>query len=124
MLSNFFAASFKGLVKSSKNYDLRMARLVSIIGDGNVRRNMTGLNVASRETMKNAQVIDYVAPGSFDAAFKEIRPDSTVCIIAALTDLLLSGGDSGTIFATIDPILNSFRTKVFDLCATRPNLEV
>ena len=101
-----------------------MARLVSIIGDGNVRRNMTGLNVASRETMKSAQVIDYIAPGSFDTAFKEIRPESTVCIIAALTDLLLSGGDSGTIFATIDPILNSFRTKVYDLCVARPNLEV
>ena len=70
-----------------------MAPLFSIIGDGNVRRNMTGLNIASRETMKTAQVIDYVAPGSLDNAFKEIRPDSTVCIIAALTDLLLSGGD-------------------------------
>ena len=43
-----------------------MSRLISIIGDGNVRRNMTGLNVASREAMKSAQVIDYAAPTSFD----------------------------------------------------------
>ena len=75
--------------------------LFSIIGDGNVRRNMTGLNIASRESMKAAQVIDYAAPGSFDDAFKEIRPESTVCIIAALTDLLLSGGGGGTVFASI-----------------------
>ena len=101
-----------------------MARLVSIIGDGNVRRNMTGLNMASRESMKKAQVIDHVVPGSFDQAFKEIRPKSTVCIIAALTDLLLSGGDGGTIYATIDPILASFRDKVYNLCTTRPDLEV
>ena len=101
-----------------------MAPLFSIIGDGNVRRNMTGLNIASRKTMTTAQVIDYVAPGSLDNAFKEIRPDSTVCIIAALTDLLLSGGDSGTVFATIDPILDSFRAKTFNLCTSRPNLEV
>ena len=46
-----------------------MARLISIIGDGNVRRNMTGLNVASRESMKKAQIIDYAAPSSFDDAF-------------------------------------------------------
>ena len=39
-----------------------MARLISIVGDGNVKRNMTGLNTASRESMKNAQVINYVAP--------------------------------------------------------------
>ena len=101
-----------------------MARLISIIGDGNVRRNMTGLNVASRESMKKAQIIDYQAPSSFDDAFKEIRAESSVCIIAAVTDLLLSGGDSGTIFSTIDPILDTFRNKVYSLCTARPDLEV
>ena len=100
-----------------------MSRLISIIGDGNVRRNMTGLNVASREAMKSAQVIDYAAPTSFESVFNEIRADSTVCIIAALTDLLLSGGDGGTIFSTIDPILDSFRARVFHLCTARPNLQ-
>ena len=101
-----------------------MSRLISIIGDGNVKRNMTGLNIASRENMKKAQVIDYVAPNSFDDAFREIREESTVCIIAATTDLLLSGGDTGTIYSTIDPILAAFRNKVFNLCTTRPTLEV
>ena len=101
-----------------------MSRLISIIGDANVRRNMTGLNVASREAMKNAQIIDYIPPTSFDSAFNEIRPEAEVCIIAALTDLLLSGGDGGTIFATVDPILDSFRSKVFNLCTTRPALQV
>ena len=100
-----------------------MSRLISVIGDGNVRRNMTGLNIASRENMKNAQVIDYLPPASFDSAFNEVRPESTVCIIAALTDLLLSGGDSGTIFASIDPILDAFRTKVFSFCSARPTLQ-
>ena len=100
-----------------------MSRLISIIGDANVKRNMTGMNIASRDSMKNAQVIDYVAPASFDTVFREIRPESTVCIIAALTDLLLAGGDGGTIFSTIDPILSSFRTKAFALCTSRPDLQ-
>ena len=100
-----------------------MSRLISIIGDGNIKRNMTGLNIASRESMKNAQVIDYKAPASFYSAFREIRADSTVCIIAALTDLLLAGGDGGTIHSSIDPILTSFRTKVFSLCTSRPELQ-
>ena len=100
-----------------------MSRLISIIGDANVRRNMTGLNLGSREVMKNAQVIDYSAPASFESVFKEIRPEAEVCIIAALTDLILSGGDSGTIFASIDPILTSFRAKVFILCDAKPNLQ-
>ena len=55
-----------------------MSRLISIVGDANVYRNMTGMNVASRESMKNAQVINCVPPASFDAAFQEIRPESEV----------------------------------------------
>ena len=101
-----------------------MARLVSIIGDANVKRNMTGLNVASREAMQTAQVIDYQAPASFERAFREIRPESTVCIIAALTDLIISGGEGGTIYASIDPILNSFKSLVLDLCSQRTDLHV
>ena len=100
-----------------------MSRLFSIVGDANVSRNMTGLNMASREAMKTAQVINYSAPASFDAAFQEVRPEAQVCIIAALTDLLLSGGDAGTVFASIDPVLNSFRAKVIQLCSTRPALQ-
>ena len=53
-----------------------MSRLISIIGDANVRRNMTGLNVGSREAMKNAQVIDYAAPAPFDQVLKEVRADA------------------------------------------------
>ena len=102
---------------------MSVARLFTIIGDGNVRRNMTGLNMASRDTMKNAQIIDYTAPASFDASFNEVRAEAEVCIIAALTDLILAGGDSGTISASIDPILLSFRTKLFDFCASRPALQ-
>ena len=33
---------------------MSVSRLFTIIGDSNVRRNMTGLNVASREAMKKA----------------------------------------------------------------------
>ena len=84
---------------------------------------MTGLNMASRDTMKNAQIIDYIAPASFDASFNQVRAEAEVCIIAALTDLILAGGDSGTISASIDPILLSFRTKLFDFCASRPALQ-
>ena len=69
---------------------MSISRLFTIIGDGNVRRNMTGLNVASRESMKSAQIIDYVGNTSIDVALQEVRPESTACIVAAITDLILS----------------------------------
>ena len=66
-------------------------RLFSIIGDANVRRNMTGLNVASREVMKSAQIIDYLGVTPIEQALSEVRDESSVCIVTAITDLLLSG---------------------------------
>ena len=103
---------------------MSISRLFTIIGDGNVRRNMTGLNVASRETMKNAQIIDYLGVGSINVALQEVRPESQVCIVAAITDLLVSGGDCGTIFASIDPPLTSFRDRIVAFCTARPLLQV
>ena len=102
---------------------MSISRVFSIIGDSNVRRNMTGLNIASREAMKNAEVIDYNPPASFDAALGSVRAESNICIIAAITELLLTGGDQGTVSASIDPILTMIRDKIYAFCATRPSLQ-
>ena len=99
-------------------------RLFSIIGDANVRRNMTGLNVASREVMKSAQIIDYLGVTPIEQALSEVRDESSVCIVAAITDLLLSGGDCGTIFASIDPQLNTFFSAVSIFSQARPAVQV
>ena len=101
-----------------------MARLISIIGDANVRRNMTGLNIASRESMKNAQIIDFLGLCPIDQALQEIRAESTICIIAALTEPLVSNGDCGTIFASIDPILTSLHLSISTYCSSHPTLQV
>ena len=103
---------------------MSICRLFTIIGDGNVRRNMTGLNIASREAMKKAQVIDYLGVAPFETALNEVRSESTVCIIAAITDLLLAPGFSGTITGTIDPTMTSFRDKLSQYCVARPDVQV
>ena len=103
---------------------MSISRIFSIIGDGNVRRNMTALNIASRESMKNAQIIDFVGNTSIDVALQEVRPESNVCIVAAITDLLLSGGDCGTIFALIDPALTDLHARLVTFCTSRPSLQV
>ena len=57
-------------VKSSVCFfiHLKMSRLISVVGDSNVRRNMTSLNIASREAMKNGEVIDCSDMTSLDSA--------------------------------------------------------
>ena len=101
-----------------------MAWLVSIIGDANVRRNMTGLNVASREAMKNAQVIDYLGLTTVDQPLAEVRSESNVCIFAALTDPIVANGDCGTVFASVDPVLSSIHQSISAYCLAHQDVQV
>ena len=85
---------------------------------------MTGLNVASRDNMKAADIIDYVGASPFEQALQLVKPDSDACIIAALTVFIMAGGDAGTISSSIDPAFDMLRTKIFRFCAFRPCLLV
>ena len=103
---------------------IKMSRLFSIVGDSNVRRNMTGLNTASRESMKSAQIIDCEALATFEAALNEVRAESNTCIIASMTVFVLSGGDCGTISSAVDPILDSVSRRLKQFCQARQDLQV
>ena len=99
-------------------------QLFSIVGDANVRRNMTGLNVASRASMKSAQIIDCAKMCDLEAALNEVRAESEVLIVACITDFLISGGDCGTIASSVDPALTSFSALLHRFCAAKQNVQV
>ena len=100
------------------------SRLFTVIGDQNIRRNMTGLNMASREVMQRAQVLDCVSMSTLDSALQDVRQESTVLIVAAITEFLMSQGDCGTIYSSIDPVLATFMSAMKGFCAFRPDLQV
>ena len=108
--------------RSSLDFRFSMARQISIIGDANVTRNMTGLNVASREVLKTAQVINFSNP--IEQSFQQVRAESSVCIVAFLTDQILAAGFCGTLYASVDPVLDSIKTSVSGFCASHPGLQV
>ena len=103
---------------------MSLSRLYTIIGDSNVRRNMTGLNMASREVMKTAEIIDCTLMSTLDASLNSVRPESNILILASVTEFLLSSGDCGTIFSSIDPVLSSLSAKLNGFSTFRPNLQV
>ena len=74
--------------------------------------------------MKTAQVIDYLGLTPIDQALNEIRAESAICIIAALTDPIVANGDCGTIFASIDPVLSSLHASISAYCTAPPAIQV
>ena len=103
---------------------MSLSRLFTIVGDANVRRNMTGLNIASREVMKTAQVVACDSLSTLDSALIEVRKESSVCIIACLTGMLLTGDDTGTVSSSVESVLIAFKSKIDAFIAARPTVQV
>ena len=98
--------------------------IYSVIGDSNIRRNMTSMNIASRQVMSDCQIIDCPKFSDLDNAFSSIRQESTVCIFQSVTQLLLNAADIGTVLSTIETLLNELSAKLVQLCRARPALLV
>ena len=101
-----------------------VAQLYAVVGDANVRRNMTQMNIASREAMGTAKVIDCSALSDFAEALRSVPSDTTVCLVQCLTSFLASAKDGGTIFGTVDPVLSDFVAILREFCAAHRSLQV
>ena len=99
-------------------------QLFTLIGDANVRRNMTTMNAASRECMASAKVVDCKELSSLAQCLRDISSDTTVCLIQSVTAFLVSTPFSGTVFGSIDPILTDFAQQIREFCTARPSVQV
>ena len=99
-------------------------QLFTVIGDANVRRNMTAMNVASRESMTTAKVIDCSELNDFAQALRQVSQDTTVCLVQCLTSFLVAANDAGTIFGTVDPVIGEFSTQLRGFSASRNNIQI
>ena len=98
--------------------------IYSVIGDSNIRRNMTSMNIASRQVMSDCQLIDCPPLSGLEEAFTSVRAESTVCVFQAMTQLLLHAADVGTFQSTIEALLHEVSTKIAVWCHARPALTV
>ena len=73
---------------------------------------MTGLNIASRESMKSAQALECSRMSSLDKALQEVHAESSILILASMTEFIISHGDCGTVTSTINPVFVSFATEI------------
>ena len=101
-----------------------VTQLYAVVGDGNVRRNMTTMNIASRPSMSTAKVIDCQSFDQFPAALGDVPADATVLIVQSLTSFLCACPDTGSIYSTIDPLLTEFSNQLREYCSRRATLLV
>ena len=100
------------------------AALYAVVGDVNIRRNMTAMNVASRVNMASAKLIDCSTASSLVQALKTVPDNTSVCVVQCISSILASVQDTGSIFGTIDPILADFAGVLREFCSSRVDLQV
>ena len=99
-----------------------MSQLVfSVIGDSNVRRNMTPFNVRDRPGLSDAQVLSCSRLEVLPDALRSVRASSTILIISCLTNYLTSSEESSSTSDRASTVITEFRQYLDAFCTARPS---
>ena len=102
-------------------------RCFSVIGDSNVRRNMTSLNRCASPLMEGCQVISCKKVSNLADSLRSIRSSSDTCIVSCITNFLTdvsARSSSHRIESRIEPVLEEFRTALSEYCQSNPDMLV
>ena len=103
---------------------MSVTNIYSIIGDSNIRRNVTAMNIASRQALATCQVIDCPQLNNLEGALASVRDTSTVCVVSAISELLAHCEDRGSVQASVEHVMTSLAGKLGILCRARSGLSV
>ena len=103
---------------------MSITNVYSIIGDSNIRRNMTSMNIASRQSMASCQVLDCPGLNELEGVLASVRDSSTVCVFSAISELLVHCEDRGTVQSSVEHVMSSLSAKLAILCRARSGLSV
>ena len=92
----------------------------SVIGDSNVRRNMTPFNIRDRPGMADAQVLSCSRLEVLPDALRSVRASSSILILACISNYLTSSEESSTTSDRVSAVISEFRQHVDSFCASRP----
>ena len=95
----------------------------TIIGDSNVRRNMTSSVTSDRPVMANAQIVPSGRLSSFAASLDSTRLESNACVVSCISNFL-STSAPGPSAGRIERVITDFFTKIRSFCASRPEVSV
>ena len=98
---------------------MSLSRLFTIIGDSNVRQNMTPFNVRDRAGLAEAQVLTAGRLGVLPDALRSVRAASNIVILSCITNYLTDSAESSSVLNRISPILTEFRQHVEAFCSSR-----
>ena len=102
---------------------MSQSRCYSLIGDSNVSRNVGKTSFRASPLLKAAQVIPCGHLAIFSESLRKVRSETTVCIVACLTNFLTSADSStsSSVSGRLEPVLASIVETLRAVCADNPH---
>ena len=101
-------------------------RCYALIGDSNVKRNMTLSSLKCRAAMPTARVVLCGRMATLSTSLMSLPQEIDACVVACLTNLLTStsGSQSTSVAHRVDPVFQTFFEKILAFAVDRPETQV
>ena len=101
---------------------MSVSRFFSIFGDSNVQRHMNPTNCRDRPLMSSCQVVPCGKLALLAESLRSVRQETSVCIVACLTNFLTSSEDTGgSVGFRVEPVLLELLTILSNAAAEGPD---
>ena len=97
-----------------------MSPIFSLIGDSNIKSHVNKNSIRANPALKASQILTCGSFSIFNATLEKIRPESTSCIIACVTNFISSVQGPTTVSLRVDPVLQELRDVLLGACAAFP----
>ena len=101
----------------------QLVRVYSLIGDSNIKNNVNKTSCSARPAIKAAQILSCGHLEIFSDALAKIRKESTVCIVACITNFLTSVDGPSSVSQRVQPVLQDVRDLLHEVCSSNPARE-
>ena len=99
---------------------MAQSRCFSMIGDSNVKRNISKTNSRACPQMSGCQVLYCQKFELLDEVLGRVRDASDVCIVACITNFLTASEEDPMVSKRIEPVIDQFATVLAEVCSSRP----
>ena len=97
-------------------------RVFSIIGDSNVKRNVTQTNSRACPQLKGCQVLTCHKVQLLDEAVGQLRPESNVCLLACITNFLISSEEDSMVSKRVAHLRRALLSSAGQLLGSSGNV--
>ena len=100
---------------------MSQGRCFSLLGDSNVKRNVSRMSRKACPALKDAEIIPCGSLDILAGSLSKVKSGCTVCIVSCLTNSISSCVGPSSISLRVGPVLDEIQKILFSACEEFPS---